>query len=306
MDTVMLGLVSMEEEKQFLKRQRSNLRKYSDVLEMTDVEFIKNFRLNKPAFKYILNEISNEFPPMKQDGISPKEKLAACLRFFCRRQLSTWYGKGFRCSCRPTNIFEDGWINLQMSEEETLRAKRYFYEKSGITGVIMCVDGTHIKIVPPTTNRNLFYNRKGFYSLNAMIICDDQQRIRFIDASYQGSNHDSYIWRLSAARKHMLQLHRNGDRNTRILGDAGYPSEPWLITPHRAPEDGSEESNFNRRHSLARRIIERTIGVLKNRFRCILGARQLHYSPAKSSKIINVCCALHNICLTYNNTLILV
>lgn len=45
--------------------------------------------------------------------------------------------------------------------------------------------------------------------------------------------------------------------------------------------------------------MKRTIGVLKNKFRCTLGARQLHYTPRKAAQIINVACALHNICLHF-------
>ncbi|XP_055591337.1 putative nuclease HARBI1 [Uranotaenia lowii] len=97
-------------------------------------------------------------------------------------------------------------------------------------------------------------------------------------------------------------MHRQGDVNNKILGDAGYPAEPWLITPHRSPQSGSLGSTFISKHKgLARGIIERTIGVLKNSFRCILGGRQLHYSPNKVAKIVNVCCALHNICLSFDN-----
>lgn len=53
------------------------------------------------------------------------------------------------------------------------------------------------------------------------------------------------------------------------------------------------------RNARTRNIVERTIGVLKNRFRCILGARQLHYTPDMAAKITSVCASLHNICIHY-------
>lgn len=72
-----------------------------------------------------------------------------------------------------------------------------------------------------------------------------------------------------------------------------------MVTPFRSAGEGSSESRFNYIHARTRNIVERTIGVLKNRFRCILGARQLHYSPDMAAKITSVCAALHNICIYY-------
>lgn len=43
-----------------------------------------------------------------------------------------------------------------------------------------------------------------------------------------------------------------------------------------------------------RTLIERTIGVLKTRFRCILGERKLRYHQTKVSKIVHTCATLHN------------
>lgn len=46
-----------------------------------------------------------------------------------------------------------------------------------------------------------------------------------------------------------------------------------------------------------RQLVERTIGVLKVRFRCILGERQLRNHQTKVSKIIYTCATLHNFLL---------
>lgn len=69
------------------------------------------------------------------------------------------------------------------------------------------------------------------------------------------------------------------------------------MTPYRS-EAGNER--FNAKHSQCRSIIERCIGLLKSRFRCVIRARQLPYAPEKAARIINVSCLLHNICLKYN------
>lgn len=55
------------------------------------------------------------------------------------------------------------------------------------------------------------------------------------------------------------------------------------------------QRNFNRKLSGVRQIVERCIGVLKARFRCILGERKLRYNPTKVGHIIYSCATLHNI-----------
>jgi len=122
--------------------------------------------------------------------------------------------------------------------------------------------------------------------------------VRAVEARYPGSSHDSHVWNASSARRYYLSEYEAGDRSNRLLGDCGYALEPFLLTPYRDPSYNSKEYKFNMAHASARNIVERTIGVLKSRFRCLLGT--LHYKPTKVVKMINVCCALHNICRQYN------
>lgn len=73
------------------------------------------------------------------------------------------------------------------------------------------------------------------------------------------------------------------------------------MTPFRGvPEPGSPEERFNNALTTVRNTIERCNGLLKNRFRCLLKDRCLHYQPLKASKIVNACAALHNMCLQRN------
>lgn len=73
-----------------------------------------------------------------------------------------------------------------------------------------------------------------------------------------------------------------------------------MMTPilNAAPE--SPEAYYTNKHAQTRNIIERTIGVLKARFRCLLVHRVLHYQPHVAGCIANACVILHNICNTAN------
>lgn len=84
--------------------------------------------------------------------------------------------------------------------------------------------------------------------------------------------------------------------NFLFLGDSGYPQRSYMMTPIVGATRGSAEEHYTKLHCVARNTVERTIGILKNRWRCILGHRVLHYHPDTAAKIINACCVLHNIC----------
>lgn len=116
-----------------------------------------------------------------------------------------------------------------------------------------------------------------------------------IDSTHLGSCHDSFIWNSSEAREYFSRLNIP---NSFVLADSAYTLENFVLTPYRSPQNGSTQHIFNNRHAAARNIVERTIGLLKSRFRCLQGT--LQYDPRFVCKLINVYCALHNMCRRRN------
>ncbi|XP_065080395.1 putative nuclease HARBI1 [Ochlerotatus camptorhynchus] len=220
--------------------------------------FVRYFRVSKDLFCHLLNIIEVQLgATIGSTTVLPVIKLAATIRFLAEGS----YQKGVRndlfvgiaqptiskaltqvIGIMETYVCPDA-IKFPTEEAEKNAIKLGFYQKSGFPGVIGCVDGTHIKIFPPPSDiQHLYYNRKGYHSLNALIVCDHQLMIRYVDANYPGSSHDSFIWNASPLNEHLKTNYQRMERNTWLLG---------------------------------RITVERSIGVLKNVFRCVLGARQL-------------------------------
>lgn len=163
-------------------------------------------------------------------------------------------------------------------------------------GAFGIVDGSQIALAAlPKELEFAFMNRKGFHSINTQFVTDAHMRFLNVNARYPGSTHDSLIWRSSLANSYCRRAadQMGSDWNYFLLGDNGYPLQPWLLKPFESPETYAEII-YNIRHRKLRSLVERAIGLLKGRFRCLLGERKLHYDPLMSGYIIYSCTVLHN------------
>ncbi|KAB0790642.1 hypothetical protein PPYR_14916 [Photinus pyralis] len=126
-----------------------------------------------------------------------------------------------------------------------------------------------------------------------MQICDANIKILNCNARFPGSTHDSAIWDMSAVKRHLEEKYLTNELHSSWL--IGYALQPWLLTPIENAEADplSPQGRYTTQHILAKNVIERCFGVLKQRFRCLLKYRVLHYSPDRFAKIV-WCCALCN------------
>ncbi|XP_036320596.1 putative nuclease HARBI1 [Rhagoletis pomonella] len=225
-----------EEERQQTNAQRVARRKLRDLmnpLELPQPLFEKYFRLNKPAFEYLLEVVTTHTQPgRKQFAVTPIVKLSACLRFFAEGGYQTGVGKHHDVGLAQSSfskaladvlrIFETylcpRWEQFPVTAEEKSKIATAFYVKHKIPAVVGCVDGTHVKIIAPSENSHLYYNRKGYYSLNVILVCDHELKIRYVDASHPGASHDSLIWNVSELRSHFETEFSNHPRNFWLLG----------------------------------------------------------------------------------------
>lgn len=247
---------------------------------------------------------------LHSNAITPELKIFTALYFFATGSYQSTVGKSLNLPMSQqsvsgcveevstlivTHLIND-WVKFPRTIPEKRQIKNIFMEKTIFPGVIGCIDCTHIAILAPREEEHNYVNRKGYHSKNVQLICDYNLKILAVNARHAGASHDAAIWQNSIIHEELSQLYRIGDRGSWLLGDSGYPQQPWLMTPILRATPGSPEETYNQRHCSTRNCIERCNGVLKGRFRCLLGERVLRYSPEKVRTIVNACVVLHNMC----------
>ncbi|XP_050022702.1 putative nuclease HARBI1 [Dermacentor andersoni] len=248
--------------------------------ELTEEEFRDHLRLSKRTVRWLCEQLEDAIGGLRTGGITTQDRVLCALRFFATGSFQRSIGSEEFVSMGQASVSESihavaeaitvvgrqqGWVSFPLTTAGKASAKAAFADRGRIPGVVACVDGTLIAIKQPEGlspgETAGFMSRKGFYALNTMIVCDAHMRIVDIDPRFPGSCHDSYVWRHSPL---LGRLTRNLRRGEWVLGDSGYPLEPWLLTPVPGhPGIDTPEGRYNQAHASMRNVVERGIGVLK-------------------------------------------
>ena len=103
-----------------------------------------------------------------------------------------------------------------------LQNQAKFFELYGFAKVLGCIDGTHVPILAPPSDEDLFVN---FHSINIQAMYDSD--LKFIDvvAKWPGCTHDAFIWRQSGINQRIVS-EDIPTVNGWFLGDSGYHYDP--------------------------------------------------------------------------------
>ncbi|XP_056001720.1 putative nuclease HARBI1 [Ostrea edulis] len=183
------------------------------------------------------------------------------------------------------------FIRFPVQADQIRRNQEHFLQVAGFPGIVGSIDGTHVQIIAPSVDENEFINRHHYHSINVQVVFDASYKILDIVAKWPGSTYDSRILRESGL--HVLFENNHIPLHILLLGDRGYPSRRWLLTPFLRPLPGAQ-TNYNRAHKRTRSIVERGIGPLKRRVHVLHGEVRLF--PQKTCQVIIACAVLHNIC----------
>ncbi|KAJ6639349.1 putative nuclease HARBI1, partial [Pseudolycoriella hygida] len=306
----MLSVAALEyhNNKVFMKVNRRQLRDSFDSFDIPDERFREIYRLPRRLALDFLDELGSVMVENK----APDIPLTTCcaLNFFASGSYQRRVGQDAFASMSQTCVSRcvssisrtiatklmDRYIKFPQSIEKIEKLSQDFQKMYDFPGVFGIVDGSHIILSGlKRAVEFAFKNRNKSHSINAQFICDSKMRFLNVNARYPGSNHDAIIWRCSLAFSFLENIANEIGEEWQhfLLGDTGYPLQPWLLKPYDTPTTAAQKQ-FNANLRRLRSLVERAIGLLKARFRCLLNKRKLRYSPLTSGHIIYSCSVLHN------------
>ena len=151
-----------------------------------------------------------------------------------------------------------------------------------LPNVFAAIDGTHVQIIAPENSTVDFFDRKQRHSIGCQGVCDGKLKFLAMSAGFPGSLHDSRMlrntWILEQATIEQIlttpvyPLSEMDNIKPYLVGDAAYPIANWLMKPFPFSKNmAANHQKFNLALSQARVVIERAFGILKGRWRILLG-----------------------------------
>lgn len=287
------------------------------------VKFESIFKISRKTFDYIGSLVEEDmlaktsYYYLNGEPLSVNDQVAVALRRLSSGDSLCTVGESF--GMNQSTVSQLTWRFVEAMEERGLhhlcwpsteaemeKIKSEFEKIRGLPNCCGAIDTTHIMMTLPTVDPEndvwLDYEKNSSMILQAIV--DPEMRFRSIITGWPGSLSDAIVlessgfFKLSEEGRRLngkkINLSEGTELREYIVGDAGFPLLPWLLTPYRRRGISDFQAEFNKRHSATRMVAQRALARLKEMWRIIHGVMwkpDRHRLP----RIILVCCILHNI-----------
>ncbi|KAF7996171.1 hypothetical protein HCN44_000865, partial [Aphidius gifuensis] len=285
------------------QRRRVRARPVIDFFQLTPQQFEKRFRLSHEDINMLVERIGEDLlhDDQRNEQIPPRTQILITLRFlasgafykvigdFAGISKSTVWSIIHRVIHRIASL-RDEYIHFPTTQQEIRQTQADFFVRFGFPRVVGCIDCKHIQIRSfGGPDAELFRNRDNYFSINTQVVCNAHLEITDIVARWPGSSHDSTIFHNSRL---MANFEAANYQDGLLLGDAGYPSLPFLMTPVAQPNT-PQEVLYNESQIRTRGHIERLFGIWARKWPFISGSRFKHRENTFAA--IVALAVLHNI-----------
>ncbi|XP_040358718.1 putative nuclease HARBI1 [Ixodes scapularis] len=175
------------------------------------------------------------------------------------------------------------WIAFPETAEERAGTQEAFLRRGFLPGVVGCVDGTFIAIKGPSK-----YDPTVTKPVQKFVLRPERhagcpaQLTTYMCGGVRGCARSASLVILSGTMRTCLAT----------VGAS------WLMTPVPGrPALGTPAGQYNQAHASMRAVVERCIGLLNSRFRCLHRHRTIYHHPKIAGTIVAACAVLHSICL---------
>uniref|UniRef100_A0ACD5Z3C2 Uncharacterized protein n=4 Tax=Avena sativa TaxID=4498 RepID=A0ACD5Z3C2_AVESA len=144
------------------------------------------------------------------------------------------------------------------------------------------------------------------------VIIDPEMRFMEILLEWEGSmNWSSHLHGFDIFKGCKMGVALNGSKlkvaldgpevGEYIIGDAGYPLLPWLLTPYQEEDLSDSKAEFNRRHSAATSFATKALARFQETWKFLQGQISYPFNAETLAEAIYACCMLHNIVIDMEN-----
>ena len=209
---------------------------------------------------------------------------------------STCYGVYMQVCTAIMNNLAKRFIHLPEGNDTRNTIQKF--EEQRDSRYTWCYWLYHILIQAPLKDPGQYINRKSFHYVQLQVVCDMDMKFIDVFCLFPESVHDARVFRNSPL---FVDAERNRDLlfpgNSHLIGDAAYPLKPCILTPYK--DTGCltrQQQHYNFIHSSTQMVVERSLALLKNRFRN-LKISMLKQKIKDVPVVVVAACVLHNTCL---------